>query len=67
MKISSLIGKQIIIDNNWAGESFKVNNINTKYFIIRTCFGSGVNIAWEITYAAKVIEDNCLQTGSNKK
>jgi hypothetical protein len=54
--IYNLLNKEIVIHDNWAGQSFTLEKENGNYYIQRRIFGSGVDYIGTIIY--KVIFDS---------
>ena len=48
--IHSLIGKEFIIEDTWAGQSFTLQEKNDKLSVIWKIFGSGVPVVSETEY-----------------
>lgn len=48
--IYEIINKEIVINDNWAGQSFTLINENGNYYIYRKIFGSGVSYMGVIVY-----------------
>ena len=48
--VYNLLNKEIILSDNWAGQSLLLVNENGNYYIYRTIFGSGVAYIGTIKY-----------------
>ena len=55
--VFDLINKNIVINDNWAGQSFTVVIENENYYIYRKIFGSGVPYIGTIVYNAIIESD----------
>ena len=53
--IDKILNKEIVVDNNFAGESFTLFKENEKYRILRTIFGSGVPEVGKINFDIKPV------------
>jgi len=51
--IYNLLNKEIIIHDNWAGQSFTLVQENGNYYVYRRIFGSGVAYVGTIVYKVK--------------
>ena len=56
-KIKDYLNKEIILKDNWAGQSITLIKENSKYLIIRKIFGSGVPVAGSIKYEVRFNSD----------
>ncbi len=52
--VKSILNKEIIISDNWAGQSMTLIKEQNDYFIIRKIFGSGVPVVSEMRYKVKI-------------
>ena len=57
LKIKDYLNKEIILKDNWAGQSITLIKENNKYLIIRKIFGSGVPVAGSFKYEVKFNSD----------
>ena len=46
----ALVGKELMADNGWAGESFTLERKDKKFVVCHTIFGSGVPIVSKTSY-----------------
>jgi len=55
--IYNLLNKEIVIHDNWAGQSFTLVQENGNYYVHRKIFGSGVAYVGTIVYRVKFDSD----------
>lgn len=63
--IQSLVNREIVIQDNWAGQSITLMKEKDQYFILRKIFGSGVPVARTIKYRAVFDGENQLSFSGN--
>jgi hypothetical protein len=56
-KIKDYLNKEIIIKDNWAGQSITLIKEKNKYLILRKIFGSGVPVAGSFKYEVEFNSD----------
>ena len=56
-KIFSLLNREIIVEDNFAGQSFTFIKEGNDYFILRKIFGSGLPVIATIKYRANITSD----------
>lgn len=55
--IFSLLNKEIIVEDNFAGQSFTFVKEGNDYFVLRKIFGSGLPVIAAIKYRADIYSD----------
>lgn len=50
LSFDALVGKELMVDNHWAGESFMLERSNEKFSVCHTIFGSGVPVTSRTSY-----------------
>lgn len=63
--IQTLVNQEIVIQDNWAGQSITLIKEKDQYFILRKIFGSGVPVARTIKYRAVFDGENQLSFSGN--
>ena len=56
-KIFSLLNREIIVEDNFAGQSFTFVKEGNGYFVLRKIFGSGLPVIATIKYRANITSD----------
>lgn len=56
-KIFSLLNREIIVEDNFAGQSFTFVKEGNYYFVLRKIFGSGLPVIATIKYRANINSD----------
>lgn len=62
LTVDRIIGKNIILEDNFAGQSLTVLEENNRYFVLRKIFGSGVPVAASIKYNAVKESETQIKT-----
>ncbi|MCT4614751.1 MAG: hypothetical protein N4A49_07745 [Marinifilaceae bacterium] len=56
--IKDSVGKELIVKDNFAGQSFTLIKEKSKYIVVRKFFGSGVPVIAEVRYKVVVNSEN---------